>query len=205
MTKTKINMNLKKVFGTIQTLLIVVLIIIILLMRNCSGTSNSIPKSKPKEIVKTTIEYIPVNKEVPIYVPKWKDKIITDIDTFLINVDTNAILSDYYTKYYFVDTLSLDTLGYVLVSDTITQNKIASRKVNYQVNIPKITIEKTIYVNKREFYYGIGLTGNQKQINYLGAELLYKNKKRQAYGLGIGVNQQFQPVITGRIFWKIGK
>jgi hypothetical protein len=196
-------MNLKKVFGTIQTLLIVVLIIIILLMRNCSGNSN--PKPKPKEIVKTTIEYIPVNKEIPVYIPKWKEKIVIDIDTFLVNVDTNAILSDYYAKYYFVDTLSLDTLGYVLVEDTVTQNKIASRKVNYKVNIPKITIEKTIYVNEREFYYGLGLAGNPKQLNYLGAEMLYKTKKKQAYGLGIGVNQNFQPVITGRIFWKIGK
>jgi hypothetical protein len=203
MTKTNNNMNLKKVFGTIQTLLIVVLIIIILLMRNCSGNSN--PKPKPKEIVKTTIEYIPVNKEIPVYIPKWKEKIVIDIDTFLVNVDTNAILSDYYAKYYFVDTLSLDTLGYVLVEDTVTQNKIASRKVNYKVNIPKITIEKTIYVNEREFYYGLGLAGNPKQLNYLGAEMLYKTKKKQAYGLGIGVNQNFQPVITGRIFWKIGK
>jgi hypothetical protein len=203
MTKTNNNMNLKKVFGTIQTLLIVVLIIIILLMRNCSGNSN--PKPKPKEIVKTTIEYIPVNKEIPVYIPKWKEKIVIDIDTFLVNVDTNAILSDYYAKYYFVDTLSLDTLGYVLVEDTVTQNKIASRKVNYKVNIPKITIEKTIYVNEREFYYGLGLAGNPKQLNYLGAEMLYRTKKKQAYGLGVGVNQNFQPVITGRIFWKIGK
>jgi hypothetical protein len=203
MTKTNNNMNLKKVFGTIQTLLIVVLIIIILLMRNCSGNSN--PKPKPKEIVKTTIKYIPVNKEIPVYIPKWKEKIVIDIDTFLVNVDTNAILSDYYAKYYFVDTLSLDTLGYVLVEDTVTQNKIASRKVNYKVNIPKITIEKTIYVNEREFYYGLGLAGNPKQLNYLGAEMLYRTKKKQAYGLGVGVNQNFQPVITGRIFWKIGK
>ena len=203
MTKTKNNMNLKKVFGSIQTLLIVVLIIIILLMRNCSGNSN--PKPKPREIVKTTIEYIPVDKEIPVYIPKWKEKIITDIDTFLVNVDTNAILSDYYAKYYFVDILFLDTLGYVLVEDTVTQNKITSRKVNYKVNIPKITIEKTIYVNEREFYYGLGLAGNPKQLNYLGAEMLYRTKKKQAYGLGVGVNQNFQPVITGRIFWKIGK
>lgn len=205
MTKKKLNMNLKKVFGSIQTLLIVVLIIIILLMRNCSGNSNK--NQKPKEIVKTTIEYIPFEKEVPKYIPKWQDKIIIDIDTFLVNqkIDTNAILSDYYAKYYFVDTLSLDTLGYVLVSDTVSQNKISSRKVKYNVNIPKITIEKTIYVNEREFYYGLGLAGNPKQLNYVGAEMLYKNKKNQAYGLGIGVNQKFQPVISGHIYWKIGK
>jgi len=194
---------LKKVFGNIQTLLIIVLVIVILLMRTCSGKKDS----GEKVITKTKIEYIPVEKIVPEYVPKWKEKIVIDIDTFLANtdVDTLAILADYYAKYYFVDTLSFDTLGYALVKDTVTQNKIASRSLEYQLNIPKITVEKTIYLNQREFYYGLGIAGNLRQLNSIGGEILYKTKKKQAYGLGIGVNQNFHPIISGRIYWKIGK
>lgn len=194
---------LKKVFGNIQTLLIVVLVIVILSMKTCSREKDS----GEKVITKTKIEYIPIKKIVPEYVPKWKEKIIIDIDTFLANtdVDTLAILADYYAKYYFVDTLSFDTLGYALVKDTVTQNKIASRSLEYQLNIPKITVEKTIYLNQREFYYGLGIAGNLRQLNSIGGEILYKTKKKQAYGLGIGVNQNFHPIISGRIFWKIGK
>ena len=151
-------------------------------------------------------EVLPSPKSiVPEYVPKWRERIVTDIDTFLKDIDTSAILADYYAKYYFVDTLSFDTLGYALVKDTVSQNKIASRGVEYKLNIPKITIEKTIYLNQREFYYGVGVAGNPQQLNYVGGEVLYRTKKKQAYGLGIGVNQNFQPVISGRIFWKIGK
>jgi hypothetical protein len=34
---------------------------------------------------------------------------------------------------------------------------------------------------------------------------MYRNKKKQAYGLGVGINQNLQPVLSGRIYWKIGK
>ena len=42
-------------------------------------------------------------------------------------------------------------------------------------------------------------------IQNINAELLYVNKKRQAYGFGVGVNSEFQPIYTGRLYWKIGK
>ena len=75
------------------------------LLISFSWNPRSCKNKKPKEIIKTTIEYIPVEKEVPQYIPKWIDRVIVDIDTFLVNqkIDTNAILSDYYAKYYFVD------------------------------------------------------------------------------------------------------
>ena len=193
---------LKKVFGNIQTLLIVVLVIVIIMMKSCGEQTID-----PQIITKTKIEYISIEKKVPQYIPKWKTRIETEIniDTFLIKVDTSAILNDYYSKYYYEDTLSLDTLGYVLVKDTISRNNITSRNIDYKVFIPKITIEKTILINKREFYTGFGISGNTQQLNYIGTELLYKTKNKQAFGLGIGVNQNFIPVVSGRMYWKLGK
>ena len=87
----------------------------------------------------------------------------------------------------------------------ISKNKITSRNVNYKLLIPKITIEKTIILNKREFYTGFGVTGNLDQLNYIGVEGLYRTKKKQAFGLGIGVNQDLIPVVSGRMYWKLGK
>ena len=192
---------LKKVFGNIQTLLIVVLVIVILI-KSCGEKTTDF-----QIITKTKIEYISVEKKVPQYVPKWKTRVETkiNIDTFLTKVDTSAILNDYYSKYYYEDTLSLDTLGYVLVKDTISKNNITSRNIDYKVFIPKITIEKTIILNKREFYTGFGVTGNLDQLNYIGVEGLYRTKKKQAFGLGVGVNQNLIPVVSGRMYWKLGK
>jgi hypothetical protein len=92
-----------------------------------------------------------------------------------------------------------------VITDTISQNQIKSRKISYTFTYPRTTIRETIILNKRELYFGIGLTGNQDQLQYLGGEMVYKNKKRQAYGLGVGVDQNLVPVISARMYWKLGK
>jgi hypothetical protein len=50
---------------------------------------------------------------------------------------------------------------------------------------------------------GVSVGGNSKQINFLSGDLLYKSKKDNVYGVGLGVNQNFQPIVIGRVYWKI--
>ena len=184
----------------IQTLLIIVLAIVLLLQRNCSG-----PVEPTERIIRdTVIEYVTIEKEYPVYVPKIKYVTKVDIDTFTAPIDTSAILADYYAIKTYEDTQVLDSLD-LTITDTVSQNQILGRKIIYNFTYPRKTIKETIYINPREFYVGFGLTGDQSQINYLGSELMYRNKKKQAYGFGIGVNQDLQPVFTGRMYWKIGK
>jgi len=192
---------LKNSFKNIQTLLIIVLVVLLFLQRSCS--SDPIPDTKI--VTKIEVKYDTINTVTKTYIPKWKTKIETIHDTFQADIDTLAILKDYYTKYYYSDTLKIDTVGYAIINDTITQNFIAARKIKTNILIPTTTITKEIYLNENEFYWGLGLQGRTDQINYLGGELLFRNKKKQVYGLGIGVNQDFKPVLSGRIYWKLGK
>jgi hypothetical protein len=46
---------------------------------------------------------------------------------------------------------------------------------------------------------------NESPINYVSGELMYVNKKRNVYGFGLGVDKDFFPIISGRLYWKIGK
>jgi len=195
-------MILKDYFKNIQTLLIVVLVVVIFLMRSCQGESSPV---EPEVITKIEVRYDTVETVKETYVPKYITRYETDIDTFRVPIDTIAILRDYYAKYYYSDTLKIDTVGYAIINDTITRNTILARDIKTNILIPTTTITKEIYLNNREFYWGVGLQGRTDQINYLGGELLYRNKKRQIYGFGLGVNQDFQPVLSGRMYWKIGK
>ena len=192
---------MKNSFKNIQTLLIIVLVVLLFLQRSCS--SDPIPDTKI--VTKIEVKYDTINTVTKTYIPKWKTKIETIHDTFQADIDTLAILKDYYTKYYYSDTLKIDTVGYAIINDTITQNFIAARKIKTNILIPTTTITKEIYLNKNELYWGLGLQGRTDQLNYLGGELLFRNKKKQVYGLGIGVNQDFKPVLSGRIYWKLGK
>lgn len=198
---------MKALFNNLQSLLIVVLVVLLLLQKSCSSKTNDIIEPKVITNVETKWDTIVVNKEV--YVPKWKTQIITEFktDTIRINIpiDTLEILKDYYSKKVYVDKVLLDSLGTVTITDTITQNYIFSRNVISNILLPTKTITRDVYVNNREFYWGIGISGRLDQINYLGWELLMRGKNRRIYGLGIGVNENFQPVISGRYYLKIGK
>jgi len=178
---------LKDFFKNLQTLLIVVLVAIILLNRNCGGKTPQ--PTEPTIITDTIIQYdtIRIEKTIP-----------SDIDTL-------AILKDYYAKYFYTDTIHIDTLGYAVINDTISRNSILSRDIKTNILIPTSTVTNTIYINRREVYWGLGLYSGEKKINHLGGELLYKNKKYQMYGLGLGVNQNFKPVLGFKLYWKIGK
>jgi len=191
----------KKYFGDIKTLLIVVLGVIIFLMRSCQGGSDI---TEPKVIVKTEVKFDTITKEIPKYIPKVVTRIVNTIDTVTLDVDTAQILQDYFATYVYTDFQELDSLK-LQITDSVSQNKILNRSIKYDLIYPTRTITRTEYINQREFYYGVGIGGKSDQLNYVGGELMMRNKKGQAYSLGLGVNQDFQPILTGRYLWKIGK
>ena len=192
---------MKKYFKNIQSLLIAVLVVVILLMRQCSGP---VTPTEPQIIRDTIIEYVTIEKEYPVYVPKVKYITKVDIDTFTTPIDTSAILSNYYAIKTYEDKQVLDSLD-LTITDTVSQNQILGRKITYNFTYPRKTVKETIILNKRELYFGVGVTGNPDQLQYLGGEMVFRNKKRQAYGLGVGVDQSLVPVISFRMLWKLGK
>lgn len=192
---------MKKYFQNIQSLLLVVLVVIIFLMRGCSGTPAS---TEPRVERDTIIEYVTIEKEYPVYVPKVKYVTRVNIDTFSIPIDTSAILSDYYAIRTYEDTQVLDSLD-LTITDTVSQNQIVGRKIAYNFTYPRKTIKETVYINQRELYFGLRGIGNLDQINYLGGEMLYRTKKKQIYSFGVGVDQNLVPVIALSMYWKLGK
>ena len=200
-------MNLKVLFKNIQTLLVVVLAALLFLQRGCSST----PPVEPKVITEVVTKWDTVKIEQTEYVPQIIEKVVVNIDTFSTPIDTVSVLKDYYAKYFYTDTIQLDTLGSIIVNDTITRNLISFRDVQSDIFIPTTTITNTVYLYKREFYGGVSVGGminpvqNESPINYISGELMYVNKKRNVYGFGLGVDKDFLPIVSGRLYWKIGK
>ena len=192
---------MKDFFKNIQTLLIVVLAAVLFLQRGCSST----PPVEPEVITKVVTRWDTLKVTEKEYVPKYIRKTIVDIDTFQAPIDTVSILKDYYAKYFYTDTIKIDTLGTIIVNDTVTRNLISMRDVQSNIFIPTTTITNTVYLYKREFYGGISVGSTNQAVQNINAELLYINKKRQSYGFGVGLNPQWQPVYTVRMYWKIGK
>jgi len=199
---------LKAFSNNIQSIIIVILIIVLLFLQLCGVGKNTTSNSN-SNIIKsdTIIQFDTLIVEKTNYIPTWKTRTKTQwkTDTVLGKTDTLKILGDYFSKYFYLDTINLDSLGYVIVGDTITKNKILSRSINSQVIIPTTTITNIVLKNKIEFYVGLGIVGGVNQLNYIGGEVLLRTRKRTIYGLGLGIDQTLQPAISGRMYWKIGK
>ena len=174
-------------------------------MRACGGRGNNSVITDPITTTETIIKWDTLKIDSLVYIPRWRTKVTTIHDTIPADVDTLSILKDYYSQYFYTDTLSLDSLGSIVINDTISKNTILFREIQPNVLIPTTTVTNTVFINKNEFYGGFGLQGRTDQLNYLGGELLWRNKKRNAYGFGLGVNQNFQPILSGRMYRKIGK
>ena len=196
---------MKDFFKNIQNVLIVVLVIIILFTRACSGDKNNQTIPDPITITKTITKWDTLKIDSLVYVPKWRTKVNTIHDTIPANIDTAEILKDYYSTYVYIDTLSLDSLGSIVISDTISKNSILFRDVQSNIFIPTTTVTNTVYLYKREFFGGISVGSTPTAIQNLNGELLFVNKKRQSYGVGVGINNSFTPIYTFRMYWKIGK
>ena len=76
-----------------------------------------------------------------------------------------SILRDYYAKYFYTDTIKVDSLGFIVINDTVTRNLISKRDVQSNIFIPTTTVTNTTYLYKRELFWGVAVSGNQRNKN----------------------------------------
>jgi hypothetical protein len=185
-------------------LVIIAVLILLLSLEKCGNGCSFIPVLPPAKVIRTVdTVYTVVTKDVPTYIPKWKTIIKYVHDTTKI-IDTTYVIGDYYSTYFYQDSLINDTLCFY-INDSISENKIKSRDLKYVMSFPTIKIHDVVIQNKNEYYIGLGLVGNQKNINYFGPEFLLRTKRKDVYGIGIGIDGNFNPNLSLRTYWKIGK
>ena len=195
-----------------KTLTILALVIVILLMRMCSSSDQTTHPTikvngKKYELLKHTIDTVTITKTDIVYRPGkviYKDPPI--YITPPTQIDTPAVIKDYYSKVVYKDTLNLQQDGgTVAITDTIYQNKIIGRLWKASINqktIHDITIVKEL--PKTQMYIG-GVAGFDKvnTINFVGPSLLLKTKQDRIYSLGVGVGADKALSVQGGVYWKI--
>ena len=172
---------------------------------------------KAYEVIKHDIDTIDIVK-TKIVTKKGEDiyheTIKHDTAIKLINVDTVALLHDYFAKNIYKDTLTLpDSLGTVAVTDTIYKNQLLGRTFN--ANVKQRTIKETTIVKelpKTKVFYGLEGGFNKADfVSSVGMGVLINTKKDKILQLGLGVNNKttdgttggFTPYVRGGVYWKI--
>lgn len=185
-------------------IVIIAILILLLSLEKCGNGCSFVPVLPPADTVRVVdTTYIEVEKVITQYVPKWKTVTKYIHDTTKV-IDTAYVIGDYYSTYFYQDSLINDTLCFY-INDSISENKIKSRDLRYVMSFPTIKIHDVVIQNKNEYYIGLGVIGNQKSINYFGPEFLLRTKRKDVYGIGVGIDGNLNPNLSLRTYWKIGK
>jgi len=161
---------------------------------------------KVYELLSREVEVIEVEKVVTEY--KAGNTIYVEVEVPLeifipADVDTMEVLKDYYTTRIYSDTLKVDSLGYVAIRDTISQNKIIGRW--YDARMTERTIKETITVKdlpKTQIWVGIGSSTNLT----VAGNLSVITKKKKNIGVDVGLyldDDKLNPYIGVRYLWQI--
>ena len=195
-------------FNNILSIAILILAVIIVLQR-----SNSSPDIIEKPIVirdtiwqkKDNVIYTSpkVVQTVPLKI--ISEKYLPDPNYNKLVLQYQELVKLHLAKNIQKDSVQIDSIGFVKVTDTVQNNIVQNRKWEYNIKYPIIKetiIEPPKKIN--QLYIGGGLQGNQYNIiNSINGGILYKNKKDQLYGLSIGVNTNGQVIYGLSSYWKI--
>ena len=182
-------------------IVIIILAIIIILMRSCESTI--VPKEPVvitkydtiwKKTIDTIIKKVTVDKIQ--YVPFEK----------IIFANVEECMKEYNRRTTYKDTIALDSLGTIVVIDTVFQNSLRDRTIFKNYKIPLVT--KTITIikaqqPKRQLYIGGNLFGDKTTLQLFVPGLIYKDRKDRIYQANVGVN--FDGTLTFGVgtYWKI--
>ena len=195
-------------FNNILSIAILILAVIIVLQR-----SNSSPDIIEKPIVirdtiwqkKDSVIYTSPKVVQTIPVKIVSEKYLPDPNYDKLVLQYQELVKLHLSKNVQKDSVQIDSIGFIKVTDTVQNNVVQNRKWEYNIKYPIIK-ETVIQPPKKvnQLYIGGGLQGNQYNIiNSVNGGILYKNKKDQLYGLSIGVNTNGQVVYGVSSYWKI--
>jgi len=144
--------------------------------------------SKKYETIASKSDTLYINKTEKKYV-KGED-IYHDTTIFVevpADVDTAAILANFYAKNVFTDTFDIK-YGKFVISDTVQFNKVLGRSYYADLLVPVITNTQIVKERpKVQVFAGIGAGFYKYNISEVSAHLFLKTKKNTLFGIGAGV------------------
>jgi hypothetical protein len=152
------------------------------------------------------VKKVPVLKEIVVEVAS-KPEMLPDTNYATLKRQYVALLQLYLNKVVYSDTIRVGSYGYISVLDTVKENKLASRKIKENYNIPEIKETKTItrYLPpSRSLFVGGGInTSNSIGIRGIEAGILYKTKKESIFNIKAQVDLDGKPMYGFGYYTKI--
>lgn len=157
---------------------------------------NKCPETASDTVYVHDTAWHTIQDTVPWYIVKY-DSIIYR-DTVFKDVDTTAILKDYYAIHYYTR-LWQDTLIAVTKHDAISKNDFISSELTYKLLKPMTVINNVTNNNlySRYIIFGVDLPFKQVKHMNINIDAMYVTSR---YYLGVGYNSELNcPTVKGGI------
>lgn len=190
-----------KIIVNLHIIALIVILGLLLLFKGCNSGNNSEDKRVNPIISDTTITYVQVIGDT-VYLPSKRTVIYTTVwDTLIKPGDTITVVKQYNNTNIYQDSIQIDSFGQVLINDSIRWNRILSRNIKHNLQIPVTTIHTKELIPQRGTY----LLGTINT-NGIGGGIQYINKKEYLFGLSAGItvlNASINPYVGFSVGKKI--
>jgi hypothetical protein len=163
--------------------IILILIALLFLQRECSRPDQQVPVPDTIRITTKVFDSILIERNIPRPYP------VEVIKTVQIpsDVDTAAILADYFAKNVYHRVLVDDTTALIELIDTVHQNQLHQGKLIFRNRQP-VTIHETYVIHpvpepRFQLYAGGFVSGSQERLG-AGPAMFVKTRRDHLYGLG---------------------
>lgn len=207
--------------------LVVLIVVAAILYRGCRG--DSVTNDGTVTVVSdtvwvhtdTTIMNNPqIIESYPFPVEKLTKEYLPDTNYDGLVKKYMSLVDKYLATNIALDSIRIDSLGYVKITDSITKNSISHRSFTYDIKRPIVTVEKRIPTPvpadpKRQLYIGGGFNITPSNINSISSlgkgavepnlGLMYKDKRDHIIGISAGINDNGVAQYGVSTYIKIGK
>jgi hypothetical protein len=165
---------------SIPYIIIAILLVVIIFLRECSPKPKPCPP--PSVFTHTVTIHVPVNIPFPVPFP------VNHIDTFTVpaDVDTAAILKDYYALNIYVRTILDDSSGHLIIHDSVTHNRLKRYSLTGHINIIEHTTTITNDITKplrNRVFLGLQIGSNLNSIMLFPTATLLTKKDKTIYSI----------------------
>lgn len=145
--------------------------------------TDTIYRPHPVKIIKDSIQYVPVTLHDTLEMPG-------EVEIRIDPADTAAILADYNATRFYADTQTL-ARGKVIIADSVTRNRITSRRLQTEGTDTIITNTTVLQQPKKLIlYFGLQAFGQRKDpFHAAGIDLSLKGFNDRQYGLEMIVDK----------------
>jgi hypothetical protein len=141
----------------------------------------------------------------PVPIDRWSTEYLPDTNYANLLKQYEGLVKELLSTNYFKDSLRIDSLGYVIIKDTVRKNMLIGSSFSYDLKYPIVKETRILPAIKKTQWFAGGFVQGEKGnfIDGIGAGLFIKNKRDQIFGAHAGLNTSGNLQIGISSYWKI--